>query len=143
MTANQTTDAGTNQEVLVEGAGTLIAQVKAGSVTVLVRRAPVTVQVPQKNGKDSAAGEASQKTYDSYQIVYYEGSERKILRRSTPEKAKERAGEIAKRLSRLGPQADHIGEKDRCIFVLAARLRGPSGCRWTRSAGATRSCGAG
>ena len=65
MTANQTTDAGTDQEVLVEGAGTLIAQVKAGSVTVLVRRAPVTVQVPQKNGKDSAAGEASQKTYDS------------------------------------------------------------------------------
>ena len=119
MTANQTTDAGTDQEVLVEGDGTLIAQVKAGSVTVMVRRAPVTVQVPQKNGEDSGAGEASQKTYDSYQIVYYEGSERKILRRSTPEKAKERAGEIAKRLSRLGPQADHIGEKDRCIFVLA------------------------
>jgi hypothetical protein len=72
----------------------------------LVRSAPVTVQVPQKNGEDSGAGEASQKTYDSYQIVYYEGSERKILRRSTPEKAKERAGEIAKRLSRLGPQAE-------------------------------------
>ena len=119
MTANQTTDAGTDQEVLVEGAGTLIAQVKAGSVTVLVRRcAPVTVQVPQKNGKDSAAGEASQKTYDSYQIVYYEGSERKILRRSTPEKARNGPGKLPSGCPAWSSSGS-IGEKDRCIFVLA------------------------
>jgi integrase len=127
MTTAPTTETEAGQEILADGAGTLVATVKAGSVTVLVRRAPVTVQVAPKNGQDSGAGEAVPKTYDSYQIVYYEGSERKILRRSTPEKAKLWAGEIAKRLSRLGPQAEHLGEKDRRIYVLARATARPLG----------------
>jgi integrase len=92
---------------------------------VLVRHAPVTVRAAgRKNGegeelpKTEANGKL--KTYDSYQIIYYEGSRRKIRRRSTPEEAKKRAKEIATRLPRLGPQADHLGEKDRRIYILAS-----------------------
>jgi integrase len=119
MTTPQTTGSGADQEVLAGEAGTLVATAKAGSVSVLVRRAPITFQVAPKSGRDSVAGEAGWKTYDSYQIIFYEGSERKIHRRSTVERATQHAGEIAKRLSRVGPQADHLSEKDRRIYVLA------------------------
>ena len=112
-----------NCKALSEENGTLVAEVKVGSVTVLVRHAPVTIQVKGPNGDAAQSGQAEagleRKTYDSYQIIYYEGSRRKIVRRSTPEKAKNRAKEIATRLSRLGPQADHLSEKDRRIYILA------------------------
>jgi integrase len=112
-----------NCKALSEENGTLVAEEKAGSVTVLVRYEPVTIQLKGPNGDAAQSGQAmaspGHKTYDSYQIIYYEGSRRKIVRRSTPEKAKKRAKEIATRLSRLGPQADHLSEKDRRIYTLA------------------------
>ncbi|MCX6929032.1 MAG: hypothetical protein NT154_38335 [Verrucomicrobia bacterium] len=110
-----------NCKALSEENGTLVAEEKVGSVTVLVRYAPVTIQVKGSNGDAVHSGQAKPecKTYDSYQIIYYEGSRRKIVRRSTPTKARKRAKEIAIRLSRLGPQADHLSEKDRRIYILA------------------------
>ena len=73
MTTAQTTETEADQEVLAGGAGTLVATAKAGSVTVLVRRAPIAFQVVPINGRDSVAGEAGRKTHDSYQITFYAG----------------------------------------------------------------------
>ena len=60
-------------------------EVKVGSVTVLIRYAPVTMKANghSKPGEDkaNAAGPEEQRTYDSWQIVFYEGSARRILRR--------------------------------------------------------------
>ena len=80
----------------------------------LVRRAPVSIRIKRKqtNGQTLAIqnGEPEFKTYSSFQVVYYEGKERRIKRRNPLEKAKKRTKEIATRLSRLGPQAEYLNE---------------------------------
>jgi len=97
-------------------------EVTVGSVTVRIRYAPVTVQLkspaPQSISAQAAPPTPPTRTYDSYQVEYYEGSRRKLERRTTPEKAKKRAKEIATRLSRLGPQAEFLPERERRIYVL-------------------------
>lgn len=97
-------------------------EVTVGSVTVRIRYAPVTIQLksqtPQSTSTHAAPATGPTRTYDSYQIEYYEGSQRKLERRNTPEKARRWAKEIATRLSRLGPQADFLPERERRIYVL-------------------------
>jgi integrase len=130
MATHETTNGEGAQGAHARESGTLVAEVKVGSVSVLVRHAPVTVQLNDHNAEapqTEPTNGSQAKTYDSYQIVYYEGSRRKIVRRNTPDKAKQRAKEIATRLSRLGPQADHLGEKDRRIYILARNTVQPLG----------------
>ena len=59
-------------------------EVTVGSVTVLVRYAPVAIRVKKKglNGATPSTenGKTQFKTYDSYQIVYYEGKQRMLKR---------------------------------------------------------------
>ena len=92
-------------------------------MTVLVRRAPVSIRIKRKqtNGQTLAIqnGEPEFKTYSSFQVVYYEGKERRIKRRNPLEKAKKRTKEIATRLSCLGPQAEYLNEQERRVYVLA------------------------
>lgn len=98
-------------------------EVKRGSVTVQVCRAPVTVKL-KTLGPD---GQPLIKTYESWQITFYEGSERTFARRNTREKAKKRAEEIAERLSKIGPQAEFLPENERRIYVLSRDVVRPLG----------------
>ena len=106
-------------------------EVTVGSVTVLVRHAPVAIRVKKKglNGATLSTenGKTQFKTYDSYQIVYYEGKQRMLKRRGTLTKARARAKEIATRLSRLGPQAEYLNEQERRVYVLARSVARPLG----------------
>jgi predicted nucleotidyltransferase len=67
------------------------------------------------------------KSYDSYQIIYYEGTKRQIKRSKTLKEARKRAKEIATKLSRLGPQTEHLSEQERRVYVLARSVARPLG----------------
>ena len=111
--------------------GKLVAEVTVGSVTVLVRHAPVSIRIKRKptNGQPQVVqdNEPEFREYESYQIVYYEGKKRQIKRRNTLTKARKRAKEIATRLSRLGPQAEYLNEQERRVYVLARSVARPLG----------------
>jgi hypothetical protein len=63
-----------NCKALAEENGTLVAEEKAGSVTVRVRYAPVTIRLKGPSADAAHSGHAlarpEPKTYDSYQIIY-------------------------------------------------------------------------
>ena len=111
--------------------GKTAAEVTVGSVTVVIRRAPVTVMVKKNSAEgdppNGENGAPASRTYDSYQIAYHEGTQRLIKRAKTLDKAKKRAKEIATRLSRLGPQAEYLNETDRRVYVLARSVARPLG----------------
>jgi hypothetical protein len=111
--------------------GKLVAEVTVGSVTVLVRHAPVSIRIKRKptNGQPQAVqdDEPEFREYESFQIVYYEGKKRQIKRRNTLAEARKRAKEIATRLSRLGPQAEYLNEQERRVYVLARSVARPLG----------------
>ena len=94
-------------------------EVKVGSVTVLVRYAPVTVRIKRKASTEDTPnpgnGESGIKTYPSYQIIYYEGTKRQIKRRNTLKKATKRAEEIATRLSRLRQAVQRHSDRRRSL----------------------------
>jgi len=100
----------------------LVSEVTVGSVTIPIFYSPNRTKIPSK-APDVAAGEepapAEFKIYDSYVLVFYEGSLRQTPRRSTLEKAKKFAKETAGRLNRDGARAEFLSERDRRIFILA------------------------
>ncbi len=68
-------------------------EVKRGSVTIQVSNAPVTIAL---KGPDApAGGPVTVKTYESWQLSFYEGSKRVFRRHKTREKAKKFAEETA------------------------------------------------
>ncbi|HEY5345012.1 MAG TPA: hypothetical protein VIK62_01560 [Verrucomicrobiae bacterium] len=83
-----------------------VATVTVGSVAISIYASPVTVGTEAK-------------TYESFQVVHYEGNRRIFQRRNTLEKAKVLAKEIAGRLQRDGSRAEYFTEKDRRIYTLA------------------------
>jgi integrase len=78
-----------------------IDEVKVGSVAISIYLSPVTVKVKPKVAKSGgaetpSATEPASKTYESYLIPHYEGSERVVTRRSTIGDARKYAKEVAK-----------------------------------------------
>ncbi len=102
--------------------GNKVAEVQSGSVTLSIFKSRNSLKVP-KQKVDEASSDGSPefevKYYESYIIPYYEGSIRKTPRRSTLEKAKAHAKEIADRLNKEGAKAQFFSEKDRRIYILA------------------------
>ena len=101
----------------------LVEEVTVGSVTIPIFYSPNRIKIPGEApvvGADGAETPVDEfKIYDSYILVFYEGSLRKTPRRSTLEKAKTFAKETAGRLNRDGARADFLSERDRRVFVLA------------------------
>ena len=99
-----------------------VATVTVGSVTISIYASPVTVRPEAKPAAVDSSQSASvpdSKTYESFQVVHYEGNRRIFQRRNTLEKAKALAKEIAGRLHRDGSRALYFTEKDRRIYTLA------------------------
>ena len=99
-----------------------VATVTVGSVTISIYASPVTVRPEAKPAAADSSHPASvpdSKTYESFQVVHYEGNRRIFQRRNTLEKAKALAKEIAGRLHRDGSRALYFTEKDRRIYTLA------------------------
>ena len=111
-----------------------VATVTVGSVTISIYASPVTVRPEAKPAAADSSHPASvpdSKTYESFQVVHYEGNRRIFQRRNTLEKAKALAKEIAGRLHRDGSRALYFILPARAYFFLTplelfTNLRGTS-----------------
>lgn len=102
--------------------GKKVDEVTVGSVTIEIFQSRNSAKVRKKPAEGSPAGNTPEfeiKYYDSFLIPYYEGSIRKVPRRSTLEKAQKLAKETATRLNKDGARAEILSERDRRIYVLA------------------------
>jgi integrase len=102
--------------------GNKVDEVTVGSVTIEIISSRNSVKIPKKEAEGSSPGTTPEfeiKYYASFLVPYYEGSIRKVPRRSTLEKARKLAKEVATRLNKDGPRAEILSERDRRIYVLA------------------------
>lgn len=109
-----------------------IDEVKVGSVVISIYPSPIIAKVKPKVAERGGAEtlsvtEPATKTYESYLIPHYEGSERVITRRSTIGGARKYAKEVATRLSRDGARAEFLTDMDRRIYTLAQAAVRPMG----------------
>jgi len=109
------------EDVKTARKGKPVDKESAGSVTIYIYRSQNSrwLDVESQGPDGKTVIERKRKTYDSFIVPYYEGSIRKTPRRSTLDKAKKLAKEVAKRLSRDGARAEFFSERDRRIFILA------------------------
>ena len=108
-----------------------IANISSGSVTIPIYASPVTVKTGKKqphnpgaNSKPNGDG-PDRKTYPSFKVVYYEGTQRVFRRRNTLAKAKALAKELAGQLASDGVRSQFLTEQDRRIYVLAQKAVEP------------------
>ncbi len=110
-----------------------VAEVSSGSVTIPIYACPVTLEVGNKRPQNSAENStpngngSERKTYPSFQVVYYEGTQRVFRRRNTLAKAKALAKELAGQLASDGVRSQFLTEQDRRIYVLAQKAVQPIG----------------
>ena len=108
-----------------------IAEISSGSVTIPIYASPVTIKIGKKRSQDLEANSKSngdgskRKTYPSFKVVYYEGTQRVFRRRNTLEKAKVLAKELAGQLASDGVRSQFLTEQDRRIYVLAQKAVQP------------------
>src|SRR5437660_654118 len=99
-----------------------VAEVSSGSVTIPIYECPVTIEVgkersPNAGEQAGANGNGSErKTYSSFQVVYYQGTQRVFRRRNTLAKAKALAKELAGQLASDGVRSEFLTEQDRRIY---------------------------
>lgn len=110
-----------------------IAEISSGSVTIPIYASPVTIKIgkkasqnPEANSKSNGDGSV-RKTYTSFKVVYYEGTQRLFRRRNTLAKAKALARELAGQLASDGVRSEFLTEQDRRIYVLAQKAVQPLG----------------
>ena len=102
--------------------GKKVAEVTVGSVTIEIfqsRNSAKVLKKPAQGASPASPREFEIKYYDSFLVPYYEGSLRKVPRRSTLEKAQKLAKETATRLNKDGARAEFLSERDRRIYFLA------------------------
>ncbi len=108
-----------------------VAEVSSGSVTIPIYECPVTIELGKERPENSAENSkpdgngSERKTYPSFQIVYYEGTQRVFRRRNTLAKAKALAKELAGQLASDGVRSQFLTEQDRRIYVLAQKAVEP------------------
>src|SRR6266511_4307416 len=98
-----------------------VAEISAGSVSIPIYPCPVKIKTGKKAAANGEPESDHRKTYPSFQIVYYEGTRRVFRRRSTLEKAKALAKEVAGQLASDGIRAQYFTEQDRRIYALAQK----------------------
>lgn len=108
-----------------------LAEISSGSVTIPIYASPVTITIGKKPAQSSEANSKSngdnsvRKTYPSFKVVYYEGTQRVFRRRNTLAKAKALAKELAGQLASDGVRSQFLTEQDRRIHVLAQKAVEP------------------
>lgn len=110
-----------------------IAEISSGSVTIPIYTSPVTIKIGKRRAQNSEVNSRSngdgseRKTYPSFKVVYYEGTQRVFRRRNTLAKAKALARELAGQLASDGVRSEFLTEQDRRIYVLAQKAVQPLG----------------
>lgn len=95
-----------------------IAEVSSGSVTIPIYASSVTIKIGKKPSSNSEADSKrngdgpERKTYPSFKVVYYEGTQRVFRRRNTLARAKELANELARQMASDGVRSQYLTEQD-------------------------------
>jgi hypothetical protein len=116
------------------------------SVKLPIYHRPVKVGVKPSTAVPGANGHAilsepTVKTYDSYQIAYYEAGRWRSVRASTLEKAKIKGRLIARRLAENGSEVADLSQAERRIYVLAKKILQPCNLEVDGAARLVCACG--